>query len=73
MEAKTYFKVNKEKIRKTAEFLCRDDETKTDEKFEELKNQYLNEEGTNHKEVIVVNEHELNINQWLEEIRHKSS
>ena len=70
MEAKTYFEVNKEKIRKTAEFLCRDDVTKTDEKFEELKNQYLNEEGTNHKEVIVVNEHELNINQWLEEIRH---
>lgn len=42
-----------------------------DEKFEELKKQYFNQEGTNHKEEIRINEQELNINYWLEKIRHE--
>ena len=71
MEPKDYFEANQDKIRQTAEFLCRDDASMIDEKFEELKKQYFNQEGTNHKEEIRINEQELNINYWLEKIRHE--
>ena len=56
VEPKEYFKANQDKIRQTAEFLCRDDASMIGEKFEELKKQYFNQEGTNHKEEIRINE-----------------
>ncbi len=72
MDSKEFFEANKEKIYATAEFLCSKDSSKNiDEKFDELKQEYLNGNGTNHKEVIKINDLELEINTWLDTIRHK--
>lgn len=73
MDSKDYFEVNKEKIHATAEFLCSKDLSKNvDEKFEELKQQYFNSDGTKHKEAIKINDSELDIsNVWLDMLRHE--
>ena len=72
MDSKGFFEINKEKIHKTAEFLCAYGSSKDiDSKFEEIKQQYLNCEGTNHKEVIKINDSELEIAAWLDSIRHE--
>ena len=74
MDSKDYFEVNKEKIHATAEFLCGKDLSKNvDEQFEELKQQYFNSDGTKHKEVIKINDSELDIRTWLDIIRHKEN
>jgi hypothetical protein len=72
MDAKQYFEEHKDKIRETAEFLCKDDVYKVDEKFEELKNQYINEDGTHHSETITINNQSLDIVNWLNRIRHEA-
>lgn len=72
MDSKEFFEANKEKIHATAEFLCSKDSSKNiDEQFDELKQQYLNGNGTNHKETIRINNSELEIKKWLDTIRHK--
>lgn len=72
MDSKEFFETNKEKIRATAEFLCAPVSTKdVDSKFEEIKQQYLNCDGTNHKQVIKINDSELDITEWLDSIRHE--
>ena len=72
MDSKEFFETNKEKIHATAEFLCTKNSSKNiEEQFDELKQQYLNGEGTNHKEVIKINDYELDIKAWLDTIRHK--
>ncbi len=72
MDSKEFFETNKEKIRATAEFLCAHGSTKdADGKFEEIKQQYFNCEGTNHKQVIKINDSELDITAWLDSIRHE--
>lgn len=72
MGPKEFFETNKEKIHATAEFLCSKDlSKKVDEQFEELKQQYFNCDGTNHKEVIKINDSEWDIKSWLDTIRHK--
>lgn len=53
MEPKEYFETNQDKIRQTAEFLCRDDASMIDEKFEELKNNILSK-----KELIIKKRYE---------------
>lgn len=74
MDSKDYFEVNKEKIHATAEFLCSKDLSKNvDEQFEELKQQYFNSDGAKHKEVIKINDSELDIKAWLDIIRHKEN
>lgn len=74
MDSKDFFEANKEKIRATAEFLCSKDFSKNvDEQFEELKQQYIKSDGTNHKEVIKINDSELDIRTWLDIIRHKEN
>lgn len=74
MDSKDFFEANKEKIRAIAEFLCSKDLLKNvDEKFEKLKQQYFNSDGTNHKEVIKINDSELAIKTWVDIIRHKEN
>ena len=52
--------------------MCSKDSSKNiDDQFDELKQQYLNGEGTNHKEVVKINDSELDIKVWLDNIRHK--
>lgn len=72
MDSIDYFEKNKDKIFKTAEFLCKKDSSCTvEDKFEELKSQYYNEDGSHHNETIMINNSSLNIKSWLDSIRHE--
>ena len=73
MDENEYFEANKDKIRATAEFLCKNDPSRTvDDKFEELKSQYHNRDGSHHSETIGINGTPQNINTWLQKIRHEA-
>lgn len=68
-----FFEANKDKVHATAEFLCSKDSTCTaEEKFEELRLQYINKDGNHHNETISINGQQLPINSWLEQLRHES-
>ena len=73
MDSKDYFEAHKDKIKLTAEFLCSKDSTKNvDDVFEELKQHYISKIGTEDKEIIMVNNQEVDISKaWLELLRHE--
>lgn len=74
MHSIEYFEKHKLKILETAKFLCeKDSSCSVDNKFEELKLQYYNNEGSHHSETIKTNDLELNINELLENIRHDTA
>lgn len=67
-----FFEANKDKVQATAEFLCSKDSTCTvEEKFEELRLQYINKDGNHHNETISINGQQLPINSWLEQLTHE--
>ena len=67
-----FFEANKDKIYATAEFLCKNDPScSVDEKYEELRLQYVNKDGTNHIETITINGQQYPIMNWLEQLRHE--
>ena len=69
MDSKEYFENNKEKILETAKFLCSKDPSKNiDEQFKNLKQEYINCDGTKHLETI---NGSYDIGSWLDTIRHE--
>ena len=69
MDSKEYFENNKEKILETAKFLCSKDPSKNiDEQFKNLKQEYINCDGTKHLETI---NGSCDIGSWLDTIRHE--
>lgn len=71
MTSKEFFDNNKEKIHETAKFLCSNKVSVVDAKFDELKKQYYGEEGTNHNEIVKINNQNIDVSHLLDSIRNK--
>ncbi len=72
MDAIEFFENNKDSIFKTAEFLCKDGANDVYDKFNELKSQYYNKDGTKHNEILKLGDINYPISRWLDLIRNES-